>query len=205
MKAASLLITSLVLITISSCKNDEKKDESKEYFPVLSFLNSQVAAVDTSLYSIMRLDYVDSARIDTSYIPREQFRQVAAEFLSIPDISARKYRDRYVEKEQYDELTDRVILSYNPVDATKEEIQSEEVLIRPDAASGDKVTSIIVNRLINTRDSIVQKRLLWQVDESFQVVIMKQLPGKDETLTRYRVTWNEPQESPDTVPVPETK
>lgn len=200
-----LLLSLSAILGFTSCKEEEKKADGKEFFPVLSYLNSQVSAVDTSLYSIIRLDYVDSARIDTTYIPREQFRQVAAEFLAIPDLSSRKFRDRYTEKEQYDELTDRVILSYNPIDPSKEEIQSQEVLIKPDAAAGDKVTSIIINRLNNSRDSIVQKRLLWQVDESFQVVVMKQLPGQPETITRYKVSWNEPQETAETLPGPEIK
>lgn len=189
-----------LLGSLISCKDEEKKADEKKFFPVLSFLQSQAAAVDTSLYSIVRYDYIDSARVDTSYIPREQFRQVAKEFLSIPDISHKKLSSRFVEKEQFDESTGRVILSYMPIDASKEEIQSQEVLIRPDAAAGDKVTNIIINRLNNSRDSIVRKRLLWQVDRSFQVIIMRQVPGKDETITRYKVSWNETEEPGEVLP-----
>ena len=43
-----------------------KREINKEkFFPVLSFIQSQVADIDTSLYSIRKLVYVDSLRTDT--------------------------------------------------------------------------------------------------------------------------------------------
>ena len=54
----------LVLVFITACKSDEK-EKKEPFFPVLSYLRSQVADIDTSLYSIMKLDYIDSTRTDT--------------------------------------------------------------------------------------------------------------------------------------------
>ena len=149
-----------------------------------------MADIDTSLHSIRKLVYVDSLRTDTIYIHREQFREAAKDFLSIPDLSSSKYEDRYTEEKQLDETLNRVILAYAPLKPEKEEIQRQEVLIKTDP-SGDKVTTIIINRVINTKDSSVQKRLLWKVDESFQVVTIKQLYGQPETTSTVKVIWGE--------------
>jgi len=182
-------LASLVLLSAISCKQKEK-DTREKFFPVLSFLQSQVADIDTALYSIRKLVYVDSLRTDTFYIYRENFREEAKDFLSIPDISASKYRDRYTEGKTFDETTNRVMITYTPLKPEKEIIQSQEVLIKSDPA-GDKVTNIIINSVVNTKDSAVQKRLLWKVDESFQVVITKQLAGQPETTSIVKVVWNE--------------
>lgn len=182
----------LLLLSVAGCK-EKKKDKDAAFFPVLSFIKSQVADIDTSVYSIRKLDFIDTSRTDTSYIPREQFREVAKEFLSIPDLSSAAYEDRYTEKEQFDQTTNRVIISYTPNKPEKEEIQGQEVLIKPDVAAGDKVTNIIINRVMNSKDSSVQKRLMWIVDKSFQVTTIKQLPGQPETTSTYKVIWSDEQ------------
>ena len=112
---------------------------------MLSFIQSQVADIDTSLYSIRKIVYVDSIRTDTFYIHREDFRKEARDFLSVPDISASKFQDRYMEEKLVDEMLNRVQLTYLPLTPEKEEIQRQEVLIKPDP-SGDKVTNIIITQ-----------------------------------------------------------
>jgi hypothetical protein len=172
-----------------ACKQKEKSNQ-EGFFPVLSFIQSQVADIDTSLYSIRKLVYIDSLRTDTIYIPREQFREAAKDFLSIPDISSSKYEDRYKEEKQFDETLNRVMLIYTPLKPEKEEIQRQEVLIKPDP-SGDKITNIIINQTIHTKDSSVEKRLLWKVNESFQVLNTKQLKGQPETSTTVKIVWGD--------------
>lgn len=179
----------ILLLSFIACNQKEKSNEEK-FFPVLSFIQSQVADIDTSLYTIRKLVVIDSLRTDTFYIPREQFRESAKDFLSIPDLSSSKYEHRYTEEKQFEETMNRVILTYTPLKPEKEEIQRQEVLIKPDP-SGDKITNIIINRFINTKDSSIQKRLLWKVDESFQVITIKQLNGQPETTSTVKVVWNE--------------
>ena len=171
--------TLIVVLFAFSCK---EKDDREKFFPVLSFIQGQVADIDTSLYSIRKIVYVDSLRTDTFFIHREDFRKEAQEFLSIPDISAPKYRDRYTEDKRFDETMNRVMITYTPVKPEKEEIQRQEVIIKPDPV-GDKVTNFIINSVVNTKDSAVLKRLLWKVGESFQVTIIKQLAGQPETTS----------------------
>ena len=192
MKKTGLATFSVIfLVLLIACKHKKKeKSESERFFPVSSFLKSQVADVDTSLYSIRKVTYVDSSRSDTAFYRREQFKELASEFLNLPDISTSEYEDRFTEERQYDETMDRAILRYQPVNAEKEEIQLEELLIKPDPPH-DKVTSIIINYSRNSKDSSVQKRMLWEVNKSFQVTTTRQLPGQKETELTYKVIWND--------------
>lgn len=183
----SIFATLILVLFAFSCK---EKDDREKFFPVLSFIQSQVADIDTSLYPIRKLVFVDSLRTDTFFIHRENFREEAKDFLAIPDISTSKYRDKYTEEKIFDETLNRVLITYTPLKPEKEEIQRQEVLIKPDPA-GDKVTNIIINSVVNTKDSAVQKMLLWKVGESFQVTIIKQIAGKAETTSTSKVIWNE--------------
>jgi hypothetical protein len=186
-----LLVIILALLLSGACKQKKKEKRPEDrFFPVLSFIQSQVAHIDTSLYPIRKLVYVDSTRTDTLFIKREQFRELASDFLRLPDLSDSKFEDRYIEKRTFDTTLNRVILILEPVKPEKEEIQRQEVLIRPDN-TGDRVTSIIIDYLLNNKDSLVQKRMLWQVDKSFQVIITRQLPGQAEMSTTSKVIWNE--------------
>lgn len=191
MKATTRLSMAIfVTLAMASCKEKKKINPEDRMFPVLAYLQSQVKDVDTSLYVIRQYIFVDSTRTDTIYIPRDQFRNVAADFLSIPDLSKDEFVERYTETEQYDPTLNRVMISCEPINPEKEIIQSQQVLIKPEVG-GDKVTNIIINSVRNSKDSSVQKRLLWKVDESFQVTTIRQLPGEPETISTYKVVWNE--------------
>ncbi len=186
--ALQLLITTLLLALFSSCK-EEKKEEEK-VFPALSFIKSQVAAVDTSLFAIRKIIIIDSTHADTIPIHRDQFRETATPFLSLPDITDKKFSGQYKEISEYDDAINRVMLIATPVKAEGHDIQRQEVLIQPDIA-GDKVTSIFFTTTRNTKDSAMTQRLLWRTDHSFQVSTIKQFPGQPETIQTFKVIWGE--------------
>jgi hypothetical protein len=189
MKNYFILLLSLIFV-LPACKR-KKKEPEKKFISVLSLIKSQVAHVDTSLYSIIKIVSTDSLPGDTTYIPREEFSSAAKDFLAIPDLSDNKVAKRYKEQTIYDETINRVIITYTPENPGNEEIQKQELLVIPNAATGDKINNIMIDRVISNRDSFMQKNMLWQMDKSFQVVTTLQKPGKPEKTTTLKVTWNE--------------
>jgi hypothetical protein len=187
-----LLFTLPLFFFIISCGN--KKDESstpEDIFPVLSFIRSQVAHVDTSFYQIVKLDIIDSTRTDTTYVKREDFRHLAKDFLELPDLEEKQYRGRFTEKRFFDETLNRIIITCLPNDASKEMMQRQELVVIPDPFSEEgKVNSIIIHMVSNSRDSSVEKKLLWQADKSFQVTTITQNPNSPEKITTTKVVWN---------------
>ncbi|NOT51372.1 MAG: hypothetical protein HOP10_08865 [Chitinophagaceae bacterium] len=184
------LIFLFSIVLLFACKQ-KKKEPEKKYISVLSLIRGQVAHVDTALYSIMRVEYIDSIHNDTIYIPREKFGEAAKDFLDIPDLSDQKIARRYKEESRYDATINKVVITYTPLYPKAEEVQKQELLITPDIAANDNVNNIIINRVISNRDSIIQKNMLWQIDKSFQVTTIRQLSGKPETITTIKVSWNE--------------
>lgn len=186
-----LILFLFSIVGLTSCKQKEQK-EKRNFISVLSLIKKQVAHVDTALYSIMKVVYIDSLHSDTTYIPREQFADVAKEFLDIPDLSDAKVAARYKEDPAvHDAMLNRVIITYLPVNPEKEEIKRQELLATPILGEEAKVNNIIIVREISNRDSFLQKKMLWQMNKSFQIVSTSQRPGKPEITTTTKVSWNE--------------
>ncbi len=196
-KIAAILV---LVYLFEGCKEKERTGEGTDpskFFPVLSYIKSQVAHVDTSLYSIIKVITTDSIS-DTTHIPREEFRKEAEEFLTIPDLMEKKSGRYYREEKMYDETLGRVLLTYIP-EKENLELLRQEVVIVPTFGNEDKVRSIIIEKKKDFRDSSVLKRMLWQVDESFQVVSI--IEGKDASrIITKEIIWYRPQ-SVDTFPV----
>ncbi|MBC7947854.1 MAG: hypothetical protein H7Y42_08245 [Chitinophagaceae bacterium] len=194
MKKPWILAIPFLLLVVISCQSKKKKEAVPKRTSALNFIQSQVAQIDTSLYSIRKITFIDSMRTDTVYYSREQFRQLAADFLSLPDISSEEFDGRFKEEEGFDEMIGRLTITNLPVKPDAEEIQRQEILIQPDQQGGGRITSIIINFNSSNKDSSVQKRMLWQVDKSFQVATTRQYPGQPEQSSLYRVVWNEEEE-----------
>lgn len=91
----------------------------------------------------------------------------------------------------YDQSLGRVIFKYIPIDPDKEEVKSQEFLATPVPGADAKINNVIIIREISNRDSFLQKKLLWQMNRSFQIVTTSQKPGKPEVTTVTKVAWNE--------------
>lgn len=187
-----LIITGLVLIPIIflfKCKSENKKSD---FISVPSLIEQQVKHVDSSLYSITKYIYNDTDTIpsDTIYIKREEFRKEAEAFLNSLDLSLQKNAKNFTQETRYDELLKKVIISYTPIDATKQELQSEEIMVDHSLATGDKVTTILINNATNNKDGFSQYEMLWQLDKSFQITETKQKPGENPKTRTYKVIWD---------------
>lgn len=185
----TILSISIATFSLFACKSKEKKEEKKDFIPVLSFIQSQVAHVDTSLYSIVKLTYIDSSRTDTEYIRREDFRSAAIDFLELPDLASSKLSKRFTQESRYDETLGRVVFTQLPVDPDKEQIQRQEIVINN---TGNGINSIYIDFFKSTKDSSIEKKLFWKADQSFKVTTIKQKPGMPETISTQKVIWNEP-------------
>ena len=173
---------------VGSCNDKKENKNEKNFFPVLSFIKSQVAHVDTSVFRIIKIVKKDSTA-DTSYLKREEFREAAKDFLTIPDISSEDLKDEYTETELFVEDLDQVALNYMPKEPNKE-ITRQEVMIKA-GPDGDKVQSIFINRVNNNKSGSIQKILFWEVDKQFRVITLTQLPDSPETKETVEVKWND--------------
>ncbi len=188
-----IILAATIFIFLAACNSGKKKEDEKNInavTPALSFIKSQTAMIDTSLFVIKKIEIIDSLHSDTTDIHRNDFRSLAKDFLEIPDISLKKYKDQYTEAKNYYPDLNLVSLIALPKDPATAEIQKQELLITPDSEGG-KMKTIIIDREWLNKDSSVVKKMQWQVDKYFQVVTLKQIAGKPETTQILKVVWND--------------
>ncbi|RYZ24355.1 MAG: hypothetical protein EOO16_01315 [Chitinophagaceae bacterium] len=176
-------------LSVLSCKEKEESPDESGTFPVLSFIKSQVRDVDTSLYTISKIVTFEN-RSDTTPLHRSQFRQEAQPFLSLPDITSRKWKDDYTETKLYDESLKRVVLFYTAKDP-EAPIQREQVLIDPDKGTSGEVSTIIVDLYEEKNGGSFHKNLMWEVNHQFMITESLPGPGGSERIRRTRVVWND--------------
>lgn len=181
----------IAVLLLFGCGSKEAGTDTSTFFPVLSFIKSQVSHVDSTALSIMKIE-TSAGRSDTVYVKREQFKALANDFLTIPDITEKGNSGNYKETHLYDQELKRVVLNYTPKNP-EAEIRRQEVFVEPDDGSGkgDQVQTIFIERHINTRDSTVQKKLLWQVNKRFQIATIIQKKNEPEKVQKIQVIWND--------------
>jgi hypothetical protein len=183
-----------IALLLTACKEKkEDKKGAKKYISIPSIIEKQVAHIDTSLYSIVKITGADSLHLDTTYVNRADFRKEAAPFLEITDLSNPDNAARFNEESTYDTLIKRIIFTYTPVKPEKEEIQKQQLLVSQDIDSegNNKVKTIIIEKVKKNRDGALSQHLLWRMDKSFLITTTTQKPGEPEVITVTRVTWNE--------------
>lgn len=166
------------------------KQKKNDVFPALDFIKGQVAHVDTSIYSIIKLVPVTDSTYDTTYVKREQFRDLAKDFLETPDIS-KKFGGKYAEERMMNNELGLAVFIATPKDDDLE-VRRQEVRIEPGESSGsnDKIKSVYIEKFKNYKDSSITKRMTWYTDSRFQIVTIAQKGNEKEKTSVMEVVWN---------------
>jgi len=184
-----LLLPLLPLAFSCQSKPKEEASDTEPYFPIKSYIESQIAHVDTSLYTIQRIE-TQNNQSDTTIIPREDFKEQAKDFLKIPDITRSKWKDDYVETKLFDEALQSAVITYMPKEEDAE-VRRQEVIIKPNASEGDQVKTIFIDRNFEDGSSTIQQKLLWEVNKWFRIVTITQKPNQPEQIKTIQVIWRE--------------
>ena len=186
----NLVFVLSVICLLASCdrKKKEKVDTSK-YFPVLSYLQSQVKKIDTSLYSITKIETTGKTS-DTSFIKREEVRALAKDFLDIPDITNPKFGSDYKETNLYDSLLGVAVLSYTSTDEDLE-TSKQDVTIIPSFGGNDLVKTIYIEKNKSDDGTIIEKKLIWEVDKYFYIRTITKKNNDPEIIHDLKIIWKD--------------
>ncbi len=182
----------MILTACGNQKAAETEAADGAFFPVVSYLKGQVAHIDSSLYTLIQVNKSGNGA-DTVYLLREAFKNAAQPFISLPDITAGKLKEKYTESRLYDETLDRFIITYTPKDHDEDlEILRQDVVITPNTGDGDKVESVYIERQQSGGDSTVQQKMSWEVATGFTIRAIIQKKNSPEKLQNTEVTWVNP-------------
>lgn len=169
----------------------KKKPEVPEanFFPVVPYLKGEVARLDTSLSSFLKIETANG-RSDTVPIKSTEVRRYAVDFLSLPDISNPELKNDYEITHLYDDMLDAFVFTFT----TKEPhpVKREDVVLEsnPEDASKNTVKSIFVERWDAEGNKAVRKNMFWEAGKSFHVTTTSTSAADSPSTKRLQVVWN---------------
>ena len=187
-----LIIPVLIFILFINCKEKKGSKEpkgSKEDPPIsaLSIIKGQVNDLETSLYEVRKFETIGNV-VDSSYLKKEEIRNVASPFLSLREIADEKYYEKYTEDKVID--AQQNILNITSIAKSDTmEIQKQFIVIEISATENSKVQSIYIDRYISNGDSTLEQKLYWEIDKSFLIRNIIEKKDQPEKIHSVKVVW----------------
>lgn len=162
-----------------SCNNKKKNNvDTSQYFPIRSYLQSQVKTLDTASYSFIRIETFNGSS-DTSILEREELKQYTWEFTDIPDLRNPEEGSDYNETKSFDSLMGRVFMSYT---AKKDdaEVTRQEITVLPALTGSDEIKTVYIEKLNSEKESTIDKKLFWEIGNFFSITTITQKGNSDQ-------------------------
>ena len=181
-----LLILALIAILVAGCKG---KKEAKQEPPIsaLSIIKGQLNHLDTSLYGITKYETADNTT-DTVYLRRDEIRKFAAPFLSLPEIADKNYYKNYTEERLIDAQQETLNITTTAKNEDAE-IQKQIIVIALADVSNGKVQSIFIDRYLPSKDSTVEQKLFWEIDNYFSIGSIIEKENQPDKTRFTKVAW----------------
>jgi hypothetical protein len=185
-----LVFILIIPLLVSSCKSKKKKHaDDAEFFPVLTYLKGQVAKMDSSVATIIKIEQEGTNPPDTAYLKREEFKNFAKEFLQLPDISSEKLRDDYTVTQMYDDLLNAFVFTYTTTEED-EEIKKQDVILEPGEDGNSEIKTIHIDKWAQKGQTTEHKSMLWEANRRFLIITKNQPKGEPEKIKTLEVKWS---------------
>lgn len=193
-----LLLTGVVVLSIVSCKQQKSSahnehtvvedSSSKEpLYPYPQYIQSQIAYLDSVPLGIEKIVYENGVRTDSGFISREQFKELAKEFLE-PDPNIASLRNQYTESSFNDLSLNSItftITSKNPENV----LQQADILLNPE---NKEVKYIIIKKQAQEGDIKETKSLMWIHNMNFRISTSTIDDDGKESKKEVKVVWDKP-------------
>lgn len=173
-----VFITVFALVGFA-CNNKKKEDKDpSQYFPIRSYLQSQVKNLDTAAYSFIKIETANG-KADTSLLKRNELKQYTRDFTDIPDLRNPDEGRNYNETKSFDSLMGRVFMTYSAANDDVE-VTRQEITVLPTLTGSDEVKTVYIEKLISGKKGTIDKKLLWEVGYFFSITTITQKGNSDQ-------------------------
>ena len=157
---------------------------AKEYFPVLDYIKSEIARVDSLQIGILKLT-TRRGKTDSTYIKSDEFKKLSEEFIT-DELETDNFKKEFQESSFYDQTSKTPTFSYSTTNKNLE-VQRVDVLIQT-TEGYDKVNSIYMEKITKDADSPIIKKLYWKAGKSFQIITVNN--NNPAEIIHTKLIWN---------------
>lgn len=182
------LIPGIAIIFVLACHSNQQRTADpgtnpsdtikKNYLPVIDYLKSEIAAVDSFPLRIMKY-HISNGRTDSGIITTPVFDQLAKEFL-LSELDSSHFENNFEENSFIDRSTNLVSFTYSTKD-TGNGLKRVDVLLSP-GTGVDRLNSIYMESISDNKDSLVISKMSWKAGRNFRILhILKPKKGTEST------------------------
>ena len=165
---------------------DSTASDDSPYFPVTSYLKSEIAYVDSLPVGIMKYR-TSGAKQDSSYIKLEEFHQLASEFLA-PELTDSMFRRSFNKTSMYDQSNSSGVFFYNTKDSATS-VKRVDVVTGKGAVY-DEVKSIYIEKETIAGTNAVTKKMYWKPGRNFQIITLTPDANGKLNSEQVKVVWD---------------
>lgn len=186
MKKLAFIVSCYCLASCNGNSYESKPETSHDFFPVNTYLNSQVHLVDSLQPLIYKYTTVNHLR-DSVLLSVSEFNELAKEFIQ-PDINATSLKKYYKETSFVDQSIPAVTFTYSTQNRELP-VQRIDVIAKEESLLSEQVQSVYME-IINTRnDTTIGKKLYWKTNKSFQIISSLQTGNQPAVNSQVKVVW----------------
>jgi hypothetical protein len=181
------------LVLFFSCKEqkpggaDTNHAGKKGYFPVVDFIKGQIHDVDSLPLALLQI-VIANNRKDSSYIKQNEFHELAQNFI-LPEAEPGNFEKKFKENLFLDQTTRSATFNYTAEDSATR-VKRIDVLATPDELLS-KVMSVFIQENYTRNDTTIVRKLLWETNKEFEIILIVQPPNQPRTMTQTIVIWDE--------------
>lgn len=187
MKSIQIQILILTVFWLISCGSGSETPEfeqaDKTFFPVHSFVKSELAEIDSLPIAVFKY-FSRDGKTDTSIIEKNLFRSQTEELIN-PDITAPDLKNLYKETVYQDNSINAITLSYVPKDQ-EAIIRKIDVYVNPE---NEKVKYIYIEKSEDKADSNFTRKMIWTAGKHFQVSTVVSVNNRMVSSFQEKYSW----------------
>jgi hypothetical protein len=193
-----LVIAGLVVLTLAC--NEKKPDApdkstttgqqdtsaAQPYFPLASFLRSEIQYVDSLPVGIKKYTTAGKQQ-DSGYIRLEEFHRLSAEFLS-PEIGDSAFKTNFTETSFFDKSSNTATFLYTSKNQNTAVRRADVITAKGDIY--DEVQSIYVEKSREAGDTTITKKMFWKPKRNFQIITLIAAKNEKPKNELVKVVWD---------------
>jgi hypothetical protein len=180
---------------MSGCTNQQENQSSKrvaadtikkDFLPVLDFLRTEIAWVDSFPAKLVKYT-IENGHKDSSIIDVKTFDSLSQEFLS-PELEKSVFESNFKESSFMDETSQSLSFTYAAQNIGTS-IRRVDVLASP-SLGYDRVKSIYIEKQMNNQSGQMLEKMYWKSKSNFQIIRIRENPNQSPLTSQLKVAWD---------------
>ncbi len=177
--------------TIQNNTDSTQEEKPTTFFPVTSFLKSQLIALDSVPFTPLMYTIIND-KTDSVWLKKMELKTILAPFFSF-NIDTTNLIQYFKETKFNDQTLNAITLTYEPLGKLPDTLQLRGWNVYIDPTSGN-IRNVYIEKGFKENGQSYTQQLIWTTDKSAKIItILNQPDGNTKLLKEQKIIWDDNQ------------